>query len=176
MICFNNKTNVVLDLDELHESLRAKRKLSDIADDHFGQFIKYQRGITAYRLLHSTERNWCTLVIVYWGRTGTGKTRSVHENATDLYVHPGGMWFDGYDGQQQVLFDDFGGSEFKLQYLLKLLDRYRMRVPVKGGFVSWCPREVYITSNLSPDEWFPNANGEHVNALFRRFSFVYHFQ
>jgi hypothetical protein len=110
---------------------------------------------------------------VYWGRTGAGKTRAVFDNVPspeDIYVHPGGQWFDGYDGQPIVLFDDFGGSEFKLTYFLKLLDRYPMQVPIKGGFVSWIPKEVYITSNRNPLEWYPNAHGEHVNAMFRRFT------
>jgi hypothetical protein len=119
-----------------------------------------------------------SLVIVYWGRTGSGKTRAVMDNIPNensIYIHPGGQWFDGYDRHEIVLFDDFGGSEFKLTYLLKLLDRYPMRVPVKGGFVSWVPREIYITSNLDPKNWYSNAHHEHVDALFRRFSFIYHF-
>lgn len=73
-------------------------------------------------------------------------------------------------------FDDFGGSEFKLTYLLKLMDRYPMRVPVKGSFVNWVPKKIYITSNYSPKEWFPNAKDEHVKALFRRFKKVVRFR
>ena len=164
------------DLDALHTSLLEKRPLEDISNDHFGSFLKYQRGIAAYRFANAPKRTWETLVIVYWGRTGAGKSRAVHDNATDLYCHPGGQWFDGYEGQKQVLFDDFGGSEFKLQYLLKLLDRYPMQVPIKGGFVQWAPKEVYITSNLDPDDWFRNANAEHVRAMFRRFTNVVHFE
>lgn len=122
-------------------------------------------------MVNSIQRNWLCSVIVYWGPTGAGKTRAVYDNLPSpesIYVHPGGPWFDGYDSQPIVLFDDFGGSEFKLTYLLKLLDRYPMRVPVKGGFVSWCPQEIYITSNHAPVSWFPNAKEEHVRALMRR--------
>lgn len=167
------------DLESLHENLKAKRPLSEISDENFKEFIKYQRGINAYRLVHSVQRDWMCSVVVYWGKTGAGKTRSVHDNlpkTEDLYIHPGGPWFDGYDQQPIALFDDFGGSEFKLSYLLKLLDRYPMRVPVKGGFVSWAPKEIYITSNKDPCDWYPNAHSEHVEALFRRFTNVVKFQ
>lgn len=159
--------------------MREKRPLAEIADENFKEFIKYQRGINAYRLVHSVQRDWICSVVVYWGRTGAGKTRAVHDNlpAQDaLYTHPGGPWFDGYDQQPIALFDDFGGSEFKLSYLLKLLDRYPMRVPVKGGFVSWAPREIYITSNKDPTSWYANAHPEHVAALFRRFTNVVQFE
>lgn len=118
-------------------------------------------------------------VIVYYGRTGAGKTRAVYDNLPNpesIYVHPGGSWFDGYDGQPIVLFDDFGGSEFKLQYFLKLLDRYPMQVPIKGGFVNFCPHEIYITSNLNPNDWYRNANAEHVRAMFRRITFSFEFE
>lgn len=164
------------DLVALKNAIDSGLPMVTVADTHFSTYLRYYKGINEYKRLRATPRNWQTLNIVYWGRTGTGKTRSVHENATSLYVHPGGQWFDGYDGHKQVLFDDFGGSEFKLSYLLKLLDRYPMSVPIKGGFVNWCPEEIYITSNLDPDTWYANANPEHVLALKRRFSFVYHFE
>lgn len=137
--------------------------------------MRYRRSIHSYRNLHGKRRNWLCSVIVYWGRTGSGKTRSVTENSNELWVYPGNGWFDGYDGQEQVLFDDFSGSEFKISYLLKLLDRYPMQVPIKGDFAHWVPQEIYITSNLDPDMWFPNAHSEHVAALRRRFTNVVHF-
>lgn len=164
------------DLEELKDSLDSKRSLQDIANDHFGPFLKYQRGIIAYRNAMATKRTWKPHVVVYWGKTGTGKTRTVHEFCDNLYIHPGGSWFDGYDNHSQCLFDDFGGSEFKLSYLLKLLDRYPMKVPIKGGFVEWAPKEIFITSNLDPRTWFSNAHQEHVDALFRRFTFICEYQ
>lgn len=165
-----------VDLESLKEDLNTGVPLAVIANEHFSNYIRYHRGIEKYVALRSTPRNWICSVVVYWGRTGTGKTRAVHDNATSLYTHVGGQWFDGYDGHKQVLFDDFSGSDFKIAYLLKLLDRYPMQVPVKGGFVNWNPEEIYITSNLDPNNWFPNAHREHVEALFRRFTFVYQFE
>lgn len=167
------------DLDSLKEDIKNKRSLREIADDHFGAFIKYQRGINAARYVYASRRNWQPSIVVYWGRTGAGKTRAVYDNLRspeDIYVHPGGPWFDGYDQHPVVLFDDFAGSEFKLQYLLKLLDRYPMQVPVKGGFVSFIPQEIYITSNIDPNLWYRSANVEHVHALFRRFTNTVHFE
>jgi len=105
---------------------------------------------------------------------GVGKTRKVFDDETDIYMYPGQGWFDGYFGQDIVLFDDFSGSEFKITYLLKLLDRYPMSVPIKGAFVQWVPRKIYITSNLDPDSWYPGAHEEHRAALRRRLKTVCH--
>lgn len=161
------------DLTSLQNDLRAGKRLRDIADEHFATFLRYPRGIIFYRNVVVSPRDWVCSVVVYCGRTGAGKTRAVYQNLPSpevLYVHPGGCWFDGYDGHEIVLFDDFGGAEFKLSYLLKLLDRYRMQVPIKGGFVNWAPHEIYITSNLHPNEWYRNCSPEHIAALFRRFT------
>lgn len=169
------------DLEQLHQSLLSSKRKRDIADDHFGCFIKYPRGILLYLDLMGRRRSITDppSIIVYHGKTGTGKTRAVWENAPnieDVYPYPGSGWFDGYDNHPIVLFDDFGGSEFKISYLLKLLDRYPFRVPVKGGFAHWCPSEIYITSNLDPHDWFPRAHHEHVDALFRRFTHLVKFE
>lgn len=163
------------DLEELRSLLSRRVPLREIADTQFGSFIRYQRGIMAARMVYANTRNWVSEVYVYWGPTGTGKTKKAWCEAPEAYVHPGGPWFDGYDGHESVIFDDFGGSEFKLTYLLKLLDRYPMKVPIKGGFVEWVPKRIFITSNLNPNDWFPNAHQEHVAALRRRFTQVLHF-
>lgn len=137
---------------------------------------RYPRFFSELFLQCGKSRDWKTEVYVYYGETGVGKTRKAFEEAVGPYVHSGGEWFDGYSGEPDVIFDDFGGSEFKLTYLLKLLDRYPMKVPVKGGFVNWVPYKIWITSNYPPKEWFPNAKDEHVRALLRRLTKVVRFR
>lgn len=146
-----------------------------VAQECFASFVRYHKGFEKYLSLQQISRTWPTEVIVYWGKTGTGKTRKVYDENENIYAHTESQWFDGYTGQSVVLFDDFHGGVFKLPYLLKLLDRYPMLVPVKGGFVSWTPKKLYITSNIDPRSWYMNANTEHVAALFRRISKIVHF-
>lgn len=167
------------DLIQLREDLLAQKPLHEIAQEHFGNFIRYQRGINAFRSIMAEQRNWQMEVHVFWGKTGTGKTRRVFAECASsgeaVYSHPGGPWFDGYDQQPVVLFDEFSGSYFALPYLLKLLDRYPMQVPIKGGFVSFIPRKIYITSNYAPESWYGSAKTEHVAALIRRLTNVEEF-
>jgi hypothetical protein len=165
------------DLEELHDRIKDGASREDIIDEFPNQYYRYKRSIDeVIKERQPNERQPC-YVFVLWGDTGTGKTRTIWDSheADDIYVHTGSGWFDGYRGQPIALFDDYGGGEFKLSYLLKLLDRYPMRVPVKGSFVVWNPAIIYITSNKDPSDWYANAYQEHQNALHRRFHHVFHF-
>lgn len=148
-----------------------------LIEEHLTAYARAHRVLGEAMLIYSPGRSWLPVTRVYYGETGIGKTKKAFEECVSApYMHSGGSWFDGYDGQEYVVFDDFGGSEFKLTYLLKLLDRYPMRVPVKGGFVNWVPKFIFITSNYSPRDWFPNAKDEHVKALHRRIEKVVRFR
>lgn len=157
------------DLIALKNTIDNGHSLLSCADEHFGSFLRYERSIRSYYNLKRQGRSWKSHVTVYWGGTGSGKTRRAWEESDKkAWIYSSDGWFDGYDGEPDVIFDDFGGHEFKLTYFLKLLDRYPMRVKIKGGFVGWVPKRIYITSNFPPERWYPNATSEHRAALMRR--------
>lgn len=160
------------DLVAVAEQVRAGVPLRQIADDDPASFIRYGNGILRYRMMQRPSRPGPPQIWVFWGPSGSGKTRRCWEftDAEKIWVHPGDRWFDGLDSQATpcVLFDDFDGSWFKLDYLLKLLDRYVFQVPIKGGYTWWCPRTILITSNINPENWYANANEGHRAALQRR--------
>jgi len=114
--------------------------------------------ISVYTLILTQE--WSARdVYVYWGATGTGKSRAAREYCQaaglSLWVSPigaKGLWYDGYDGHDCALFDDFSG-EVPFRDLLCLLEGNRMFVPVKGGFVCWRPTVVIFTCDRPPNEW-----------------------
>lgn len=161
------------DLDELYDCVANGATKEEIRTQFKGTYVRYKRSIdTIITEINEKprDRTNAPVVRVYWGLTGTGKTKSVFDEHDEesIYMHPGDRWFDGYNQHEVALFDDFDGGYFKLSYFLKLLDRYPMRVPVKGGFVQWAPKFIYITSNKEPKNWYPNAYEEHQNALMRR--------
>lgn len=165
------------DLQELHAAIKGGAGIDEIRDTFFGLYLRYNKSILSAIQAHQEPRTWKPNVSVFWGKTGSGKTRAVYEftRRQDIFVHTGDHWFDGYQRHPVALFDDYGGSEFKLTYLLKLLDRYPMKVPIKGGFVEWVPKHIYMTSNRHPKEWYSNAHEEHQRALMRRIDFIKEF-
>lgn len=158
------------DLKEVAKKIQKGARMRDIAEDHPAAVLRYGSGIQRLRGLYRPIRTGPPEIWVLWGKTGTGKTRRVWQFADvdELWVHPGGRWFDGFDNHSAVLFDDFDGSWFQMTYLLKLIDRYMFQVPVKGAFVWWAPKVIYFTSNHHPKEWYRNASQEHQDALLRR--------
>lgn len=158
------------DLHEVYNQIKNGSDLRSIAESNPTAAIKYSTGILRLQQFFRPNRERPPTIWTFWGKTGTGKTRRVWEfaNLDQLWLHPGGQWFDGYMGHKSALFDDFDGSWFKITYLLKLLDRYVFTVPIKGGFTWWAPSTIYITSNIDPREWYPMAKDEHKRALLRR--------
>jgi len=142
----------------------------EIANSNFSQWLYHRNSFNAYRLLVQERRNWVTKVYVLVGLPGTGKSRVCHASSRDLWVATdcSGSWFDGYQGQEDVLFDDFDGAGAVIGLFLKLCDRYSMQVPVKGGFVNWKPKRIFFTSNVQPELWFPTAKVEQFAAFRRR--------
>ncbi len=153
-------------------------RLRDLLDDHWGVIARYPKFYQTLTFLRRPIRTVDLKVHLLIGPTGTGKTRFVEElygNTQDFYVgalNNGTMWFDGYDGQGTVLLDDFSGaaSHFPLCSLLRLLDRYPILVPTKGGHTWWMPDAVFVTTNILPSLWYKWENrGEQYKALARRF-------
>lgn len=102
---------------------------------------------------------WRTLEVTYiWGMTGTGKTRSVMEEfgyrnvyrVTD-YLHP----FDGYKGQDVVLFEEFR-SCLPIDDMLKYLDGYPVEFPARYSNRHACFTKVFIATNIDLREQYPH--------------------
>lgn len=169
------------DLEAVVQAIREGKNKRELAEEHPAAVLRYGKNIDQLRICQRPPTRVGPPVLqVFWGNTGLGKTRRVHEECPpeELWIHPGEKWFDGYDGHKYVLFDDFDGGWFKLGYLLKLLDRYTFQVPIKGGHVWWNPEFIYITSNIDPREWYSNAAQKQVDALLRRlheFGTIHHY-
>lgn len=115
-------------------------------------------------------------VFVFWGTTGTGKSKQAWQEASlDAYPKsPTSIWWCGYQGHENVVIDEFRG-QIGISHMLRWLDRYPVLVEVKGSSVVLQARKIWITSNLSPEEWYPELDAETQAALRRRFSKVIHF-
>lgn len=158
------------DLKRTANDVVCGKRIRDIARDDPGTYCLFYKGLRELRRELDEPRRWVTTNFIYYGETGTGKSETVWKNADphELWTYPGGGWFDSYDGQSTVLFDDFAGHELSVTMFLKITDRYPMLVRVKGGFVNWRPRVIYFTSNKHPRDWWQNVSAEHMEAVMRR--------
>ena len=150
----------------------------ELATEFFGQWVVYRRSFSAYRdLVHEPKLRVELKVFALIGRPGIGKTRFAFQYANRrggtafMSPDPSLKWFDGYGGEDVAILDDYrGDGEFA--FLLRLLDIYPLRVQIKGGFVNWEPKVIFITSNKNPEAWHPE---EDYPALRRRIARVIDF-
>lgn len=143
--------------------------------------VKYPAGITKLKRAIRRPAHWRTLqVIWYWGTTGIGKTRrALHEAGGPEMchiVHSDGQWWDGYDGQSTIIFDDLDVNQYKLSYFKRLLDGHPLTCPVKGDFTVAMWTRVFITSQHTPDWYFASYEAEDRAALWRRVTHVEHME
>lgn len=160
------------DIKKVKEAIDNGAGMKDIIDIS----INYQTLRTAELLLKYKEkkRNWKPYVIWIHGKSGVGKTREAMENfnGEDVYTCMGsGQWFDGYDAHENVLIDDIRPHWTSFSNLLRLLDRYEFRIPVKGGSRQFLARKIIITAPVHPEEMFC-GNGEEIIQLIRRIDLI----
>ena len=157
---------------DIHKFVKdAKIESEDtIIQEHPGAWCKYQR---AYQRLREKKekadsRAFRKLsVTLHWGKTGTGKTRTAYDEGAFMWSPSNPEWWDGYEGENILLIDEFYG-QMRPERLLHILDGYQLRLPIKGGFTYARWTKVYITSNVNWDKWYQNVPEDVTRALERR--------
>lgn len=167
------------DMDSIKEIIDNGGTLTDIRDEFYGAYIRYQRSITRDLFAQASQSLRLGLnVKVYWGRTGSGKTRAAWEETGEKFIlrrGNTGYWFDGYRGQDLLIIDEFrSGTPYA--NLLAMLDIYPYGCDTKTEGVHWaCWKRVIITSPIHPDNWYPNLD-EDRGQLNRRIHEIKEFE
>lgn len=164
------RRNCGQDWDTIKDLAKAGQ-LDDIPASVFCQHYRTLRTISAdYAQPIAVERR----VVVYWGPTGTGKSRRAWSEAgMDSYPKdPNSKFWDGYRGHEHVIIDEFRGR-IDVSHMLRWLDRYPVLVEIKGSATVLTASRIWITSNLDPRTWYPDLDQETVDALLRRLEIVH---
>ena len=162
------------DLDTVIDLVKTKKRMRDVMDACPREYIKFHRGIEKLQKGLIEPRNGVPEVKVWWGPTGSGKTMRAKEwLGSDhwTWAPANGKWFDGYEGQEAVLFDEFRG-QLPFGQLLNLLDRYDCSVEFKGGMCQFRGLRIAITSPKPPCKWYKDLDeDDRQDQLLRRITF-----
>jgi len=165
------------DIEEIKDVVKttnSMRKVIEVATNL--QQIKMAEYLLKYS---EKSRDYQPTVLWYYGTTGTGKSKAAHAKfeGTDYYrkTELSGKWWEGYDGQENIIIDDITETTIPYKQLLDITDRYATRVECKNGSRQFMGRTIIITTIKSPQEMyyeFPNGGDE----LLRRITTITEFK
>ena len=178
------------DLDHIHDMIAEGATLFECYEEHFGTVVRCEKGIRNYISLRNQLEASSTVyeppeVIVYVGPSGSGK--SWHCNFDPDFVGNQGykfpiqmdskLYFDGYDGQKTIWFDEFSGKTMQFSKFCQLADRYPSRYETKGATVYvFGLKKILISTIQFPHLWW--AGSERFNTdteqLYRRLTKCYY--
>ncbi len=125
---------------------------------------------------YEQARDWVPEVHWYWGPTGSGKSRRARELCPNAWWSGNSLrWWQGYDGHEDVIIDDFRGDFCTFHELLRILDRYPFLVETKGGSRQLLAKRIIITCPYEPSGAYRGC-GEHLCQLLRRITIIREFE
>nr|QRV61596.1 replication associated protein [Circular ssDNA virus sp.] len=177
------------DLDDIHDMIEEGATLWDCFQAHFSTVVRCSRGLRDYITLRDTIL--ATLndyeppeVIVYVGPSGSGK--SWHCNYDPDYKAGGyrfsiqmdsKIYFDGYNNQKTLWFDEFAGTTMPFTKFCQIADRYPGRYETKGGSVLiYGLKKILISTVEYPALWWSGSDryNKDPEQLFRRLTKCYY--
>lgn len=162
------------DLEQLAQRIVEGASMRTVAEANPAEYIRYFKGMQALQAVTLKPRSNPPEVTIIWGPPGCGKTRAVFDEYPEAYFKDDSTkWWDGYQGQDVVLIDEFTG-ETPLKMLLRILDRYPFQGEVKGAYINISATKIFIASMIDPRDWYKEADDvRNIGALWRRVRVIY---
>lgn len=162
------------DLHVACEILEHKGTMRDVALHDGPLFVKYHKGLWAYKQILEEHRTKAPHVEWYWGPSGCGKTRKATSFNENYFLKNNSKWWCGYENQPVVIIDDFRLSTWEAGFdeLLRLLQEYKCTVEVKGGHAIFNSPYVFITSDRPPEKFFYGKDYEQIIRRINKVEYI----
>lgn len=153
------------DLDACVELFKAGKSLKQVAAVHPTSIIRYPGGMRLVSTLLCEPPVRDNVVFLWFsGESGSGKSRAAttYRTLIDGISYPpfrptraangAGLWFDGYQGEDYIVLDDFTGGDWcDARTLVAILDPETKSLSIKGSTMVPKWHTVIVTSNYTID-------------------------
>lgn len=155
------------------EAIREAAKCGRLDDVPADVYVRNYNSLNRIRTDHLAPVAIERKIKVYWGPTGTGKSRRAWAEAgLDAYPKdPRSKFWDGYRDHENVVIDEFRG-DIDISHVLRWFDRYPVIIEIKGSSTVLRAKNIWITSNLHPSLWYPVLDPDTRDALLRRLEII----
>lgn len=163
------------DVLALRDAIKLQRGDRELFDDDLvaPAAIRYCRSIDRMRTAYQPQVPRDGLVVTFhYGPSGTGKTFCAHSDAA-YYFDGNNGFFEGYQGQETIILDEFGGHTLSPLMFQRLCDRYPFTLNVKGGSTPCRAVNIEICSNYLPSQWWGEKTRYNQEAVYRRIHVVH---
>lgn len=154
------------DLTDALELCKERGGLKKVIEEHPGQYVRYCNGFKQVAAHYAAKRipfiRDITTVVLHGDPNG-GKSYAAFQSDVEDEIYPiplsagKSTWFDGYQGERTLLFEDYRGN-VPFGDFLRLLDGYKLQVGTKGAHVPAAWSRIVITTNVDPKDWYRSIN------------------
>ena len=164
------------DITEVQSRLDAGTPMSQIAREFPSVYMRLSRGLVNYRRVTGEPREFESLVFLFLGPSGTQKTtlaRLLAKALGSVYFVPSrkgsGLYYDDYDFQDVLFFDEFDGSTMPPTHFNMLCQPHPYTLPAHGsGGSHMRSKYIFITTNYHPKYWWAKRAPDQIYQTMRR--------
>lgn len=150
-------------------------------DDH-PHIHRYEKLLVRLAKRYSPKRNWPMEVYWFYGDARSGKTRTAWETCKEkelsVYMHTGDTrnYWDNYDREEVIIWDDFRSTQTKYAWFLRFLDRFPMMLAARYYDRPMLAKVIYITCINHPRVEFASYDDEPINQIVGRITEIREFR
>lgn len=167
------------DLKELQQKIKNGKRVDDLVLENPIWYHQYGRTLEKIEAIYLRKkfRTEMTQGVWYWGTTGVGKSHYSFEGFdpdTHYVKNLNEDWWDGYVGQETVIFNEFRG-QVAFGELLDLVDKWPKTVKWRNREpVPFLAKRLVISSPMHPENLYVNmAKDDKFEQFWRRFVVIH---